>query len=314
MAHPTLVNARQALIGYLLMLVTGIGWAGAWITAKIAAHDAPPATVTVGRFVVAALALLPVWFALERTRPRPQGQQWGLLAVMGLLGAATYTVLFLYGVRLAPSSDGAVLTPGFAGVFAMGITALQARKLPAAQAMAGAGLALAGCLLVGWNAMRAAEAGSTRPWGDLLFVLAALVWAVYTVIGKRASGGGVGPVTSILAVSVVGAVALAPLALLLDGPPQLSSWGRDAWVNVLYLGLGATAVAFVTYYAAIQIIGVDRAAPAMGLVPLFGVLGAAFILDEPLTLLHALGGALVVAGIALPPLWANLRARRVRAA
>lgn len=287
------------------MVVTALGWAGAWITAKMAAHDAPPATVTVGRFVVAAVALAPVWLALERARTRPTARQAGLLVVMGLTGAAIYTVLFLYGVRLAPSSDGAVLTPGLAGVFAMALTAVLARKRPGRAAMAGAGLALAGCLLVGWNAMRSAEAGSTRPWGDLLFVVAAMVWAVYTVIGKRASGGGVGPVTSILAVAVVGAVALAPVALVVDGVPDLAGWSREAWLNVLYLGLGATAVAFVTYYAAIQIIGVDRAAPALGLVPLFGVLGAAVLLDEPLTPLHALGGALVVAGIALPPLVAR---------
>lgn len=293
---------RAAPLGYVLMVVTGVGWAGAWLTAKVAAHDAPPLTVTVGRFFVAALALLPVWLVVERDRPRPRGRTWLLLVVMGLLGAATYTVLFLYGVRLAPSSDGAVLTPGLAGIFAMAITALLARKAPAPRAMMGAALSLAGCLLVGYNAIANAPAGSARPWGDLLFVLAALVWGVYTVIGKRASTAGVGPFTSILAVSIVGSLALLPVALVVDGVPDLASWSGAAWGNMLYLGLAATTVAFVTFYAAVQLIGVDRTAPALGLVPFFGVLGAAVLLDEPLTLLHAAGGALVVLGIVLPVL------------
>ena len=33
--------------GYLLMVITAVFWAGAWLTARVAAHDAPPMTVTV---------------------------------------------------------------------------------------------------------------------------------------------------------------------------------------------------------------------------------------------------------------------------
>jgi drug/metabolite transporter (DMT)-like permease len=59
-AHP--------LFGYLLLLVTALSWAGAWITARVAAHDAPPMTVTAGRFLVASLLLLPVWWVLVHGR------------------------------------------------------------------------------------------------------------------------------------------------------------------------------------------------------------------------------------------------------
>ena len=52
--------------GYLLMVITAVFWAGAWLTARVAAHDAPPMTVTVGRFAVASLLLLPVWWRLGR--------------------------------------------------------------------------------------------------------------------------------------------------------------------------------------------------------------------------------------------------------
>lgn len=68
----------------------------------------------------------------------------------------------------------------------------------------------------------------------------------------------------------------------------------------MYLGLGATAVAFVTYYLAVEMIGIGRTAPSLGLVPLFAVVGAALILGEELTVLHALGGALVIVGIVVP--------------
>ena len=62
----------------------------------------------------------------------------------------------------------------------------------------------------------------------------------------------------------------------------------------------STAIAFVTYYLAVERIGIGRTAPSLGLVPLFAVIGAAAILGERLTLLHAAGGLLVIAGIAVP--------------
>lgn len=290
------------------MLVTGIAWAGAWLTARAAAHDAPPLSVTVGRFAVAALALLPVWFLLDRGKGfRPTRREWLLLLGMSLTGTILYTVLFLNGVKYAPASDGAVLTPGLAGVSAMFFTAALARTLPPPRALLGAALALAGCILVGWSSLKNAASDPGRVVGDALFVACALVWGVYTVMGKRASAR-VPAVTSILLVSTMGALLLLPIALVSDGLPQASEWTDAAIFNLLYLGLGATAVAFVTFYTAVQFIGVDRTAPALGLVPTFGVVGAALLLGETLTVYHALGGLLVVAGIVLP----NLRWRSGR--
>lgn len=295
------MSERREIVGYLLMLATAIGWGGAWVTAKLAAHDAPPATVTVGRFVVAALALLPVWLLMERGKPLPRGRDWLVLVAMGATGAATYTVLFLFGVTLAPASDGAVLVPGLSGVFAIAIGSALARRAPPGRAILGASLSLLGCGVVGWNAVRAAEAAETRLLGDAVFVASAVVWATYTILGRGIAPRVSAP-TSILAVSMIGAALLAPFALLHDGLPDLSTWSAAAWFNVVYLGLGATALAFVTYYAAIKILGVEKAAPAMGLVPVFGVVGAAVILGEALTLAHAAGGLLVVGGIVLPHL------------
>ena len=69
--------------------------------------------------------------------------------------------------------------------------------------------------------------------------------------------------------------------------------------NIIYLGAFATAVGFVTYYLAVKNMGVGRTAATLGLVPFLGVIGAAVFLGERLTPLHAIGGALVVMGIAL---------------
>lgn len=290
----------RTVTGYLLLLVTALAWAGAWLTARVAAHDAPPFTVTWGRFVVAAVALVPAWLALARGGlPRLDGRDWATLFGMGLTGIAGYTVLFMMGVARAPASDGAIITPGLAGLFAMVLAFLVRGERPARRQLAGALIALVGTCLVGWSAAQETGVDSQRVAGDLLYVAGAAVWGAYTVLGTRISAR-VPAVTGILLASVLGVAVLTPVVLAVDGAPDPAAWSRAAVFNVVYLGLGATAVAFVTYYLAVERIGIGRTAPSLGLVPLFAVVGAAAILGEQLTPLHALGGLLVIAGIAVP--------------
>lgn len=291
----------RLLAGYLLLVVTALGWSGAWITARLAAYEAPPMTVTVGRFALAAVALVPAWWAIDRGERISLSRTDGaLIAGMSLTGITTYTVLFLSGVELAPATDGAVITPGFVGVFSVLVAWALLRQRPTRLGLAGALVALAGALAAGWGALGEAGFDSARALGDGIFVVAGAAYGAYTVLGERLSET-VPPVTAIGLAAALGALGLAPIALLVKGVPDPGSWTWRAWLNVAYLGLVATAVCFVTYYAAVQRLGVERTAPALGLVPLFTIVGANVLLGDPLTWLHALGGVLVLAGIALPP-------------
>jgi drug/metabolite transporter (DMT)-like permease len=291
-AHP--------FFGYLLLLVTALSWAGAWITARVAAHDAPPMTVTAGRFLVASLLLLPVWWVLGRGRPvRLRGSDWLVLLGMSLSGIMAYTVIFLIGIAHAPASDGAVITPGLVGPFTIVLVWFFLRDKPQPRKVVGMLLSLAGVTLVGWSAVRAAGSDSARVVGDVWFVAGALTWASYTALGRKLADR-VPAVTGVLLCSAIGGTLMVPIAWMHDGVPNLRAWSAAAWINMLYLGSFATALGFTAYYLGVRIVGVGRAMPSLGLVPFFGVLGAALLLGEHLTPLHALGGALVIAGIVVP--------------
>lgn len=296
--------------GYALLFVTAVGWSGAWIIARAAAHEASPSAITIGRFAIAALALVPAWLLLERGRRfRPSRRDAALLLGMALTGIVGYTLLFLSGIALAPASDGAVITPALAGVFAMLIAWPALKQRPTSQQAVGAFLALAGVFLVGWSALTRAGLGSQRATGDFLFASSAVLWAIYTVLGRRAADR-IPPATGVLLASALGVAVLAPVAVAVQGPSILVGWSGLAWANVLYLGLVATALSFVTFYLGVQRVGVANAAPFFGLVPVFAVVEAAWLLNEELTVLHAVGGALVFLGIALPTIAARWKAIR----
>ena len=103
-----------------------------------------------------------------------------------------------------------------------------------------------------------------------------------------------------------GAVAAATLlcAAVLIAPIAVSTWPAApipwvAWLSALLLGVLCTGIAFVLYYRLIHRICAPRAATVTYLVPLFGVLWAWLLLDEPLTATMAIAGALILVGVAL---------------
>lgn len=84
-------------------------------------------------------------------------------------------------------------------------------------------------------------------------------------------------------------------------PP--ASWGGwHVWLSLLGLGLMCTAFAYVLYFRLLTAIGPVRSMTTTFLIPPFGVLWGALLLDEPLSMAHLYGGILIAGA-----LWLVLR-------
>nr|WP_262417286.1 DMT family transporter [Pseudomonas sp. SH10-3B] len=84
-------------------------------------------------------------------------------------------------------------------------------------------------------------------------------------------------------------------------PP--ASWGGwSVWLSLLGLGLVCTAFAYVLYFRLLTAIGPVRSMTTTFLIPPFGVLWGALLLDEPLSMAHVYGGVLIAGA-----LWLVLR-------
>lgn len=84
-------------------------------------------------------------------------------------------------------------------------------------------------------------------------------------------------------------------------PP--ASWGGwHVWLSLLGLGLMCTAFAYVLYFRLLTAIGPVKSMTTTFLIPPFGVLWGALLLDEPLSMAHLYGGVLIAGA-----LWLVLR-------
>lgn len=191
-------NVRTAQILLTLMAVC---FGGTWVAGKVAVDSIPPITLAAARFAIAS-ALLSLWVRSKQpTGRRVTTADLPLILAMGLTAIAGYNMLFLYGLKLAPASDGAIIVPGLAPILTAALAWPVLRERIGRWGIAGLGTALVGLILV-MNPGR--EQASGRLLGDLLFFAGAGCWAIYSVIGKTATAR-FNPVNATLYGTVTGA-------------------------------------------------------------------------------------------------------------
>jgi drug/metabolite transporter (DMT)-like permease len=277
---------------YLLLLGMAVAFGGTWPAGKLAVEELQPFTVASARFLLAS-AILAIWVARRGELRLPARADLPLVLAMGATAVAGYNVLFLYGLELAPATDGAIIVPGLAPVFAVLIGWLWLGERSSGRAILGLVLAFVGLVVV---VDPSGPLDRDRLAGAALFVAGAICWGIYSHIGKPATER-FGAVTATFYATAAGTLMLIPFGLAERGWRGLGDAGVDAWLPIAYLGIFGTVVAFVLLYEGVRRIGSSPALSFALLVPVFGVLSSVAILGEELRVSTIVGGAAVIGGL-----------------
>ena len=282
-------DRRLAEMGVLLTVAI---WSANFVVVKAAIGELGPLTFTAARYVVATVTL----FLLVRWRlgpVRPPARLALALMVLGMLGFGGYQVLWSIGLTQITAGDSAliiavspVLTVLLAG--AVGMDRVTTPKV------AGALIAFAGVAVVVAAGHELSLGASLI--GDLLTLGAAVLWAIYTVVGTRMLRQ-VDPLQATAWAVLGGTLFLLPFGLfnVMTSPPAVVS--LPAVVALLYSGALAAAVANVLVFNAIRLIGPARVTVSQFLVPAGAVVLGAIFLAEPVGVAQVVGGAIIVLGV-----------------
>jgi drug/metabolite transporter (DMT)-like permease len=242
--------------------------------------------------IVISLAVLAPFAIRARFWRVTRGQLWRL-TLIGLAGYTASLSLQFIGTALTSASLGSLITsasPALVVVFAT-----LAGERPTTRALLALGVALAGVALIAGVDV---TSGVSLP-GALALLGAAVSWALYTVMGRTLARG-IPLVTALFWGLLIGGLTVAPLAA-----PQwpslaaISHYSLTLWLEILYLGAIAMALAFFLWNYGFAHLSADVGA-VFGLAqPLVGVALGVTLLGERLAPLAALGGAAILAGAAL---------------
>jgi drug/metabolite transporter (DMT)-like permease len=270
------------------LTVLGAIWGASFLFMRVAAKDFGPYALVEIRLAFGALILLPF---LWQARKQFTGALWLKLTGIAAINSAIPFSLFAWGAERAPAGIGAI-----SNAMAVPFTALVAFLFFHEQI----GKRRAAGLFLGFVGVAVLASGRTAGGGNvwaaaLAGTAAAFLYGVGGNLLRRYLAGI--PASAVASATLIGASVLqAPVAIYTwpDNPiPAIS------WVCATLLGVLCTGFAYVLYYRLIHRVGAPRAATVTYIVPLFGVLWAWVLLDEPLTPSMAVAGALILSGVAL---------------
>ncbi|HZR96628.1 MAG TPA: DMT family transporter [Gaiellaceae bacterium] len=273
--------------------VTVLLWASAFVGIRSAGRTFSPGALTLGRLVVAAVALGVLGFAAgERLPTRAQLRSCGpALLVCGLLWFGAYNLALNSGERRVDAGTAAMLVNVGPVLIAILAGLLLREGFPRAL-FVGCAIAFGGVVVIA--AATSNRAATTA--GVLLCLAAAAAYAGGVVAQKVVLRTLTGTQTIFLC-CVIGAVACLPFSGRLAGELGAAGGGAIGWL--VYLGLAPTAVGFSTWAYALRRMDAGRLGATTYLVPPISILMGWLWLGESPVGLAFLGGALCLAGVAL---------------
>lgn len=249
-----------------------------------------PMELALMRYGIPALLLAPLWFGRWRTAPKGSRVARVLLVVGGGL---PFGLLVLAGAQWAPASHMGIFMAGSLPLF----TALGA-WLHKGQTVGGVRLLGLGCIALGMVLFAVGSfGGGTLDWrGDLLFLAAAMLWAMHSLAFAQC---GLTPWQGAAFVNGWSTLLLLPVLAFAGAPRLLSAPWPDIALQASTQGVVAGLLGLVAYMVAVARLGAARASLSAALVPVLTTLGAAWWMNEPITPAVLVALALVVPGIVL---------------
>jgi drug/metabolite transporter (DMT)-like permease len=282
----------RSLLTPLAAFCVALAWSGSWITGKLAVSSAPPLEVSTARFVIAAIVLAVIAIATRTDLGRGSLRPVVLAGVFGYFG---YNAFVFVGLTMAPASDGALIVPTLIPVLTAIAASFVGERLTATK-LAGFAVASAGAVLVIAGGQTSEEISSRRLVGDVLMLLGAGCWAIYTVLGTIALRSR-SPLAVVTIAAPVGAALLVPLGFFEKGYSDLAGWTTGVWLNVLYLALAGSVASFILFYWVVRRVGAGVGAMTSYFVPVLTLVMAVVFLGDRPQPLQLVGGVVILAGV-----------------
>lgn len=140
-----------------------------------------------------------------------------------------------------------------------------------------------------------------NPIGDLLSVGGAIIWVIFIpYFPKKIGSFGYSVVQATRRTFFYGILFMIPALFIFDFKWNLTRFATPAYLfNIFYLGLGASAICFVTWNMAVRILGAIKTSVYIYLAPVVTAVTSVIILHEKITFLSGLGILLVLGGLLL---------------
>ncbi len=281
-------------IGHTTALFTVIVWGTTFISTKILLNAFKPVEILFYRFVMALIFLFILYPHFLQIKEKKREL---LFISAGISGVTLYYLLENIALTYTMASNVAVIVstvPFFTGIISR-IFLKESDKLKS-NFFIGFILAIVGIFLISFNGSEV----KLNPTGDILALLSAIVWSFYSVITKKISSYGYNTVQVTRRIFLYALIFMLPLLPILDFKFNLSPFSNKIYLsNILFLGLLASGICFVTWNYAVKILGAVKTCIYIYIQPVVTIVTAFIILGERFTSLAVIGTVFTLLGLVI---------------
>lgn len=282
---------KHPFIGILAGLGAASIWGGMYVVSKVVLEIIPPFTLLAIRLVM-GVATLGIVIAFRPRAPMTGAQFWGSF-LAGFVGYGVSLGFQLVGTKLSTASNGALVTsatPAFVLLFAP----LLLGEKTTIRRVAALVISTLGVITV--IDPRNAELSPALFWGNMSLLAAALTWALHSVLVRKVTQTGdlLASSTAMLAGGIPSSLLLGFFEIRSQGIGEITP---GIFGGLLFLGIVSTAVAMFLWNYAFAELPAAVASLTFFAQPVVGTILGALFLDEEITRLFLLGGALIGVGL-----------------
>jgi drug/metabolite transporter (DMT)-like permease len=281
---------------YLLLSLTSLFWAGNIVLARHVGNHVPPITLTTLRWFGVFLILLPfAWPHLKRDWPALRARL-PLMLLLSATGFAFNNAISYWAMQYTQALNALLIQSAGPLFVALWALILFGVRLTGAQ-LAGVSISLLGVLTIILRGDPGALTSISFNRGDMMFAASLVSFGLYSALMTRRPR--THQMSLIAFTTFCGATMLVPFSAWEFSTGATVKFDLLTLLTLAYVLIFPSTLAYLFFNRGIALIGPNRAAPFLHLVPVFGSAMAILLLGEELRPFHLIGYLLVLAGVVI---------------
>jgi len=282
---------KKIYMAHFFTLFAMLIWGVTFIMTKVVLKELGPLELLFYRFLIAYAVL---WIIFPKIKKMESLKEEITFLFLGLTGVSLYFLMENVALQYSTASNVGLLisiAPILTAIVAHFFTKDEKFKK---NLLFGFCIAIIGVALVIFNGSVLLK---LNPIGDILAVLAAFMWAFYSVILKSINKEY--PVIFVVRKTFFYGLLTAGLIIIVTGMKftPLTGLSNIAIINLVLLGVIASALCYVLWNKAVSIIGAVKASNYIYLIPVITMITAKLVLNEKITMIMIVGSVLIIVGV-----------------
>lgn len=281
------------IVGHLAGVITIAMWGYSFVSSRVLLDNGlGPVQIYVLRF---ALAYALILFLSHKKLFSHSLRDEFRFFLCGLCAGSLYFIAENTALEYTLTTNVSLLTSLSPLITAMLVGLIYKTEKLGVGTWVGSAIAMLGVACVVFNSSTSLE---VRPFGDVLSIAAAFSWSAYSIILRRLNAG-----YDVWFISrktfFYGLITAIPFLILeKDSADIISVIGRpEVYGNLLFLGVGASTIAYVLWAVTVKNVGAVKANNYMYLQSVVTLIVSAIVLGDKITLIGCVGIALILGGL-----------------